>query len=97
MKKIKEKWEEDFEKVTYNMDGEFGHNCEFKFKRSFKQLHEMGVNFQFEDYYSINVCLNDMTEFKKIELLIFLLTKFPGTSISSFNKKKNSLYMEWHN
>jgi len=96
MKKIKEKWEEDFEKVTHNMGGKFGHNCEFKFKRIFKQLHKMGVSFQLKDYYSLTINFNDMVESKKIELLIYLITKFPGTSISSFDKKNNTLYMEWH-
>lgn len=97
MKKDLPKWELQFKEKTIETDGHFGHNCEFEFRRAFKKLFKMNVNFSLNDYYSITIDLSETEPVRINEILLFVLTKLPGTSLCSYNKKKKFLYLEWHN
>lgn len=97
---------DDYKKYTSCIDEEwkeddnfgFGHNCEFDFLPIFKKLDKMGVVIDIKSDYEIDLYLpepNDDTNDRE-NILIYILTKLPGSSNASYNKKKNKLNLEWH-
>ena len=102
MKKKSEKtWEEQFDRITEDNDGHFGHNVEVN-KKYLKKLLSVGEDIgalEVLDEYTIRITLPSCGMIDPVyreNMLLHLLTYGPIPSKCIFNKKKDQLTVEWH-
>lgn len=101
MKKRDESWEEQFDRITEDNDGQFGHNIEFgDAKKYLKKLANFGGSYtgklEILDEYTIRITLPPEMSAAREKTLLLLLTESPVPSECRFNKKKDQLTLEWH-
>ena len=99
MKNKKESWEEQFNSIIKNHDGQFGHNVEIEMS-FFKKLARFGGSYKGKleilDEYTIRITLPPKMSGSRDETFLLLLTSAPMPSECRYNKKKNQLTVEWH-
>lgn len=102
--KNNETWEDQFDRITEDNDGQFGHNVEFDdAKKYLKKLDKVSASLgkiEVLDEYTIRITLpaiinTGIVPYRE-NLLLHLLTELPAPSECRFNKKKNQLTVEWH-
>ncbi len=94
-----ESWEEQFDRIVEDHDGQFGHNTEVD-KKFLKKLANFSGSYAGEleiiDEYTIRITLPPEMSSARDKTLLLLLTSSPMPTECRFNKKKDQLTVEWH-
>jgi hypothetical protein len=99
-KKLEESWEEQFDRVTADNDGHFGHNIEFTNAKKFlKKIANFGGTYSGKlevlDEFTIRITLPPQMSDARDKTLLLLLTE-ATPSECRYSKKKDQLTVEWH-
>jgi len=94
--KSEETWEEQFDRITKDNDGQFGHNIEFTNAKKFLSKIANFSKLEVLDEFTIRVTLPPQMSDARDKTLLLLLTGGATPSDCQYNKKKDQLTVEWH-
>lgn len=97
--KKNETWEDQFDRIVKNNDGQFGHNTEVD-KNFLKKLANFGGTYTGEleiiNEYTVKITLPPQMSSARDKTLLLLLAGSLMPSECHFDKKKDELTVEWH-